>query len=140
MEVLDAVENAIPIDASNIHIDYVSLFEKWYKQPVAGTIQKNHIFSFDKQTINNCIMTTKRTYNVAVTSTQSIKRTGKYQKESVRKLDILYLRTIFLQKPGLKLIKQVHLYTKWRSAVPHPYKDITCPLLPYFRCGWIIIK
>ena len=128
LEVLDAVENVMPIDASNIHIDYGSLLEKWYKQPVAGTIQKNHIFSFEKQTIKNCIMTTKRSYNAAVTSTQSIKRRDKYPNDTLRKLDILYSQMKFLAKPGLKPIKQVHLYTKWRSVVPHPYKDITCPL------------
>lgn len=128
LQVLDAVENIMPIDASNIHIDYASLLEKWYKQPVARTIQENHIFFFDKQTISNCIMTTKRSHNAAVTSTQSIKRTDKYPNDTICKLDILYLRMQFLAKPGLKPIKQVHLYTKWRSVVPHPYKDITCPL------------
>ena len=35
---------------------------------------------------------------------------------------------IFLPKPGLKPIKQVHLYTKWRAVVPHLYKDKICPL------------
>ncbi len=35
-----------------------------------------------------------------------------------------------LPKPGLKPIKQVHLYTKWRSVVLHPFKDELCPLLP----------
>ena len=34
----------------------------------------------------------------------------------------------FLPKPGLKPIKQVHLYTKWRACVPHPHKDEICPL------------
>ena len=74
LEILGVVENVLPIDASNIHIDYASLFDKWYKQPASGTIHKNHIFSFNEATINNCIMTTKQSHNSDVTSTQSIKK------------------------------------------------------------------
>ena len=33
-----------------------------------------------------------------------------------------------MPKIGLKPIKQVHLYTKWRAVVHHPYKDVLCPL------------
>ena len=78
-------------------------------------------------------MTTKRSYNAAVTSTQSIKTSDKkYQTINLsswlRKLDILYAQMVFLPKPGLKPLKQVHLYTKWRTVVPHPYKDEICPL------------
>ena len=44
LEILGTVENVLPIDASNVHIDYATFFEKWYKQPASGMIQKNHIF------------------------------------------------------------------------------------------------
>jgi len=128
LAILGAVENVLPIDASNIHIDYTSLFEKWYKQPASGTIQKNHIFTFDKATIKNCLLTTKQSYNSDVTTTQSIKKIDKNTSEWVRKLQILHKRKTFLPKPGLKPIKQVHLFTKWRKVVPHPYKDEVCPL------------
>ena len=73
LDVLGEAENVNPIDASNIHIDYSTLFEQWYKQPTSGTIKKEHIFSFHKGTIKDVIMTTKRSHNAAVTSTQSIK-------------------------------------------------------------------
>ena len=77
-------------------------------------------------------MTTKRSYNAAVTSTQSIKTNNKQQGTNssywLQKLDMLYTQMAFLPKPGLKPIKQVHLYTKWRAVVPHPYKDEICPL------------
>lgn len=129
LEILGTVDNVMTIDASNIHIDYTALFDRWYKQPVSGTIQKNHLFSFSEDTIKDCVMTTKRSFNAAVTSTQSIKKVDDKIPDHVRKLDILFTRKmIFLPKPGLAPIKQVHLYTKWRSVVPHPYKDILCPL------------
>ena len=32
-----------------------------------------------------------------------------------------------LEKPGIRAIKQVELYTKWRKIVPLEYRDITCP-------------
>ena len=40
----------------------------------------------------------------------------------------MYAQFIFLPKPGLQSINQVHLNTRWRSVVPHPYKSILCPL------------
>ena len=78
-------------------------------------------------------MTTKRSYNAAVTSTQSIKTNNKQQGTNssywLQKLDMLYTQMAFLPKPGLKPIKQVHVYyTIWRAVVPHPYKDKICPL------------
>lgn len=128
LHILASVENVETIDASNIHIDYTSLFDHWYKQPASGTIQKNHIFTFDKATIKNCVMTTKHSHNSEITSTQSIKKVNKNTPEWIRTLDILNRRMVFVPKPGLKPIKQVHLYTKWRKVVPHPYKDVLCPL------------
>ena len=128
LEILGTVDNVLPIDASNVHIDYATFFEKWYKQPASGTIQKNHIFTFDSTNIHDCIMTTKWSFNADVTSTQSIKKIDKNTPAWLRKLEILHKQKSFLAKPGLKPIKQVHLYTKWRKVVPHPFKDELCPL------------
>ena len=130
LDILAAVENVDTIDARDVHIDYTKLFDNWYKQPVSGTIQKNHIFSFDKATIKNCVMTTKQSHNSEVTSTQSIKKVKNNFPDWIRALDILNRGMNFVPKPGLKPIKQVHLYTKWRRVVPHPYKDVLCPLPP----------
>ena len=77
LKILGTFENILPIDALNVHIDYATFFEKWYKQPASGTIQKNHIFTFDNATIDNCVMTTKQSYNADVSSTQSIKKIDK---------------------------------------------------------------
>ena len=112
LEILGTVKNVLPIDASNVHIDYATFFEKWYKQPASGAIQKNLIFTFDNATIDNCVMTTKQSYNADVTSTQSIKKIDKNTPAWLRKLQILHKQQSFLAKPGLKPIKQVHLYTK----------------------------
>jgi hypothetical protein len=41
-----------------------------------------------------------------------------------------YLSRSYLQqgtRPGLREIKQVELYTKWRKFVPSQYRDIICP-------------
>ena len=46
---------------------------------------------------------------------------------------------IFLPKPDLKPIKQVHLYTKWRAVIPHPYKDEIC-LLPSNKVIKMVFK
>ena len=130
IEVLNAAENVTAIEAGHIHVDYASLFNRWYKQPASGSNQKNHIFSFCSDTIKNVFLTSKSSHIAAVTSTQSIKKFDKNVPDHVRKMDLLWAKVTFLPKPGLKPIKQVHLYTKWRSVVPHPFKDDLCPLPP----------
>ena len=94
--------------------------------------KESYLFISQEDTIKDCIMTTKRSFNAVVTSTQSIKVNNKKQGTNssswLQKLDILYAQMIFLPEPGLKPIKQVHLYTKWRTVVPHPHKDEICPL------------
>ena len=77
IEVLNTAENVTAIEAGHIHIDYASLFDRWYKQPASGSIQKNHIFSFCSDTIKNVILTSKSSHIAAVTSTQSIKKIDK---------------------------------------------------------------
>ena len=76
-------------------------------------------------------MTAKRSFNAAVASTQLIKLNNKKQGSNssswLQKLDILYARMVFLPKPGLKPIKHVLIH-KWRTVIPHPYKDKIYPL------------
>ena len=108
LDVLSKAENVHPIDVRNIHVDYTALFKQWYKQPTSGTIRKNHIFSFHKDTNKECITTTKRSYNIADTSKQSIKliKSSNMKKYSeymnwsswVQKLDIVYTKMLFLPR------------------------------------------
>jgi len=80
--------------------------------------------------MNNVIMSTKRSHNALVTSSQSLKKKLHEDKPYIRKLYLLYPNISSLPKPGLKPLKHVHLFTKWRQFLPHDVKDITCPLPP----------
>ena len=52
LDVLNSVEDVIAIDASeNFHHNYNKSLSDFYKQPVPGTISKNHIFTFRRSTI-----------------------------------------------------------------------------------------
>ena len=129
LEVLNSVDDVTAIDAScNYHHDYDKTFKAFYKQPVSGTIQKNHIFSFKKDNMNNVIMFTKRSANAKVTSSQSLKKREKPFQSKIRQLRLLHATIDGLDPIGLKPIKQVHLYTKWRKFIPQQYRDETCPL------------
>ena len=44
LEILGVVENVLPIDTSNTHIDYTSLSDKWYKQPASAQQKKSLLF------------------------------------------------------------------------------------------------
>ena len=127
LESLAINDDVTIIDASNLHYDYAKFLNTVYKQPVIGTIKKNHCFTFTSETIDNVTMHTKQSDNVLVTSSQPLKKI-KGVIPSVRKLLLLFPLIRPLPKPGFKPIKQVHLYTKWRKFIPHHYKDFTCPL------------
>jgi hypothetical protein len=48
----------------------------------------------------------------------------------VNRDDILKKLPVVEPEPGLRAIKQVELYKKWRPLVPHEFKDILCPKPP----------
>jgi len=129
LESLAVNDDVTVIDSSNLHYDYAKFLNTIYKQPVTGTIKKNHRFMFRSDTMENVTMQTKQSDNVLVTSSQPLKKT-KGIIPSIRKLMLLFPILTPLPKPGFKPIKQVHLYTKWRKFVPYHLKDITCPLPP----------
>ena len=114
IQVLDTIENVMPMNIYDIQTDYPSQFDKKkYKQSTSNTIHKNDIFTVNNNSNNcNCIMITKRSHNAAVMSTQSTKRIDKYIPECMHQLDILYSHLQYLSKPGLKPIKQVYICTQ----------------------------
>ena len=75
-------------------------------------------------------MTTKRSHNAAVISTQTLKKPKPKLPKYTRQLKILYPFLPFLAKCGLSAMKQVYMFTTWRRFFPHPYKDVICPLPP----------
>ena len=127
LEILNEIDQVTVIDASHLHFDYNTMLSKFYRQPVVGSISKNHVFQFEYNT-KNCLMTTKRSNNVVISSTQPLRYDPRSRKSLHRNLCLLYTVPTKLDGPGLKPIKHVHLYTKWRKILPQQYKDITCPL------------
>ena len=136
LEILCTVDNVTTIDASNIHIDYATIFNQWYKQHVSGSIQKNHLFSFSIDTIKDCVMITKSYFNTAVTSTQSIKKVDKMFLITYQNLTSCMHNWSFCLNLGCNPSSS---FTKWRSVAPHPYKYILS-LLPPNDVFWMLLK
>jgi hypothetical protein len=92
----------------------------------AGTIQKKHIFIVKKD--GDKIVMEKREYKDAETvDDQDLLKRGQKSGLSERNE---YISQSYLEQctlPGLREIKQVELYTKWRMFVPSQYRDIICP-------------
>jgi hypothetical protein len=128
LEILNGDDQVTVIDTSHLHFDYNTMLSKFYRQPVIGTINKNHIFQFNYNISQNSLMTTKRSHNVAISSSQPLRCDPRSRKSLHKKLCLLYAVPKKLDGPGLKPLKHLHLYTKWRKILPQEYKDITCPL------------
>ena len=130
LDILGECEYVNVVDSTHLHVDYSQLLEKIYRQPVSGSIQKNHVFSFDAKLKEHVEMSSKVTNKALVTTTQVLKKKVKNLTEFHRQYLIRCWKPKSLDPVGLKPIKQVHLYTKWRKVVPRQYRDITCLLPP----------
>jgi hypothetical protein len=127
IKVLDTQPNikAIATDSSHL-FKYDDMIDKLYVKLEAGTIQNNHVFIVKKD--GDRIMMEKQEHKDAETvDDQDLLKRG--QKAGLPEINE-YLSQSYLQqcnRPGLREIKQVELYTKWRKFVPSQYRDIICP-------------
>ncbi len=100
--------------------DYGALLDKFYKKFPAGTIQRNHIFWVDDSNPTRIYTKISDEADVEVLNLQ----TGQHR-DRVQSLQSYNLALI--PAPGLKDIKQVELYTKFRKFVPFEFRDEICP-------------
>ena len=126
-ETLNACENVTAVDASGLFYNWDEFYDTYYRKPEAGTVNVNHIFSFEKnRNEKQCIMTTKEAANSDVQNQQNLF----FQKRNMtlvhRKLSLLHGKPRLIKGPGLNPIKQVDLFTKWRAIVPFEFKDEIC--------------
>ena len=104
--------------------DYNLLFEKIYKDLNKPGVKKWQIFSVTKPDNNDMKLSMVfRSSNLedALVQTYPIIKTATNRDTMIRS------KLVMLDPPGLKDIKQVELYTKYRKYVPIEWQDETCP-------------
>ena len=71
-KILDLQDNVIvvPVKGEELFRDWDEIFDEIYKRPKAGTIKKNHIFSYSDDTIDTVIITTKTSDHSSSMQTQ----------------------------------------------------------------------
>jgi hypothetical protein len=97
--------------------------DKFYMRFQTGTVQCNHIFSVAKGT-GETIMSLCEADGEEI-FTRKFKR-GKATSEE-RRPAMKETERDNIPFPGVKEIKQVELFTKWREYVPQEFKDEMCP-------------
>ncbi len=111
---------------STVFFDYGELLDLFYKPFPAGSVQSNHVFWVDS-TMPTTVFTKE-------TALEPSKRINFQTDRFVRNEDRFRILREFPLKqivaPGMKEIKQVELYTKWRKFVPAEYADEICPKPP----------
>lgn len=125
--VLGLSDNVTIVPAGGKFKDWDSEFDILYRRPKAGSVTKNHLFSFSYEDISDVLMTTKPAFNSTTTSTQKLLKMKKGWDIVDRQNYLASIQPKTIPNPGLSDIKQVHLYTKWRKLVPIEFQDITCP-------------
>ena len=115
---------------SELHYDWDTYFDRLYKRPATGTINKNHIFRADDS--QYALLTTERVKGVDVQkqNLNKLKPTSTGATKAGRTRILKYGKVEVIKAPGLKPIKQVELYQKWRPLVPEEFADEICPKPP----------
>ncbi len=111
---------------SSVFFDYGELLDRFYKPFPAGTVQGSHVFWVESG--QPTVVLTKET---ALEPTIIINFcNGKFitRENRVRELKEFSLKPV--AAPGMKEIKQVELFTKWRKFVPAEFADKICPKPP----------
>jgi hypothetical protein len=110
------------VDAS-VFFDYGELLDNFYKPFPAGAVQGNHVFWVEST--NPTVMFTKETAEEPTIPIQFRNDKVVCREERQQQLKQLPLQSV--PAPGMKPIKQVELYTKWRKFVPAEFADEICP-------------
>ena len=112
--------------SATVFFDYGEVLDRFYKPFPAGTVQSNHVFWVDS-TIPTVVFTKETaeepTIRLDFCNDKFVTRENRAQELKEFSLNPV-------QAPGMKAIKQVELYTKWRSFVPAEFADEICPKPP----------
>ena len=115
---------------SKLHYDWDTYFDRLYKRPATGAINKNHIFRADNS--QYALLTTERVKGVDVKkqNLNKLKPTSTGATKADRTKILKYGKVEVIKTPGLKPIKQFELYKKWQPLVPKEFADKICPKPP----------
>jgi hypothetical protein len=101
-------------------LDFGGLLDVYYKKFPAGTIQCNHVFWVEESTPTTIY--TKTSDEADDVQAINLKTTVRNRLQNLQSHVLTLIPT-----PGLKEIKQVEMYTKFRKFVPEEYRDEICP-------------
>jgi hypothetical protein len=102
-------------------MEYASVLDKFYKSFNPGMIQQHHAFRVESTTCSTAFMEVYHDVQDII-SQQLINNKG-----NSRYNDLLIADAPLLPWPGIKPIKYVELYKKWRPFVPHQFREEICP-------------
>jgi hypothetical protein len=108
---------------ASVFFNYGELLDQFYKPFPAGTVQSNHVFWVQCSTPT--VVFTKLTAEVTLNF-----RNDKFLNRENRVQELREFSVKPIAAPGMKEIKQVELYTKWRKFVPAEFADEICPKPP----------
>jgi hypothetical protein len=126
LQTLNIKEHVNVVDTKeDVFKDYGAMLDTFYGTFKPGTIQKNHIFRVedtDASLLMQC-----STHSEAPFVEQAMLKRGQARGDTTRiaAMEAFELQT--LKAPGLRPIKQVELYKKFRPFVPREFWEDTCP-------------
>ena len=115
----------VPIETSDFK-DYEAMLSQFYNPLVSGTVLCNHVFRAQSSHVGEIVTQSDRDGPENRQKLATDKNIPSDQRASL--LSSFELEE--MEPPGLKEIKKVELYTKWRKFVPEQFQDIICPKPP----------
>ena len=106
----------------HMFLDYSEMMDAFYSK-FKGNVTINHVFAVHDS--SPTMMLLKADVDSETLRVNFKKRGTGTDAERVDNLQKFVSKQ--LKAPGVKDIKQVELYNKWRRFVPDPFKDVMCP-------------
>ena len=134
-DLVDNLNNNKFISASKVKPEEFKDHLKWqdqlYRTPASGDFTRTHIFTIKS---DNPTVLIKQDHDGAEMRYENLLPTRRSRKalqltkqERIAKLKLMENDIETLAEPGIRAIKQVELYQKWRPPLPVEKRDLTCP-------------
>jgi hypothetical protein len=125
LETLNIKEHVNIVDAQESHLkDYGDLLDNFYVNFKTNTIQEKHIFK--AESTGEALTMQCATHDGAVFVNQPMLNKGRVI--GVKMTDTINACELaILKRPGLRPVKQVELYKKYRPFEPREFWEETCP-------------
>jgi hypothetical protein len=108
--------------------DWDKYLDKFYTGFVMGTVTPAHVFEVESLNPTKMMIRDAITEPYTAQNFRKNTKTPETDEDCRARVEAMKAASVpVIPFPGIKEIKQVELYSKWRKFLPEEFRDVTCP-------------